>query len=686
VSAPRTYKLRDDLVIRRRVFSGEVKYVVKDPLRLDYYTVDEMSYTLLSLCNGKLDLAEQAQAADRLFPNVGLNALTLLNFYETYRGFHFFEDAWERNVLLIERRRTNRAKTLKRAFANPLEIHLPAWNPDRFFGRIVKFLRPLFTVKALLVYAVVFLGAMWIMVTNADRFALGLGELWVIQGKTFLGIVTLWFILLFTVVLHEMGHGLTCKHFGGGVFKIGFLFLYFNPCMYCDVTESYFFENKNHKHAVTLAGGIVDLMTASIATFIWFLTPSDLFVNQVAHRVALFNGVTGILVNYNPLMKYDGYFLVADHLGVPNLRGDSFRFLGIRMRRLFGLPHEDELTTPRERRIFWIFGIAAVFYSLFVLWFVVHMVGGFLVAHLRATGYLITAGLVLLMTKRYIKGFGGFVRFFAADKAGHFRRWRLPYGAGALAFLAFFFLAPLPRHVRGGFTLRPGNEMVLRAREAGVVERVEAGEGDTVAAGAAPVIVRSDAIRLTADRARAAWTEASVGRAAAQAGHDPAEAAIQEADAASGRFLARQTARREELVSPAAPDRGVVLTPRLEEKLGLAVAPGDTLCVLGDVSTLRAAVLVDEQDLGILDAGAPVELRTEADPGRLFRGRVEGIAPEPSGGAVRRLYKVTVVVENPGGRLRPGMTGIARFGAGTATPYHHLTAGLARLIRIQFWI
>ncbi len=686
MNSGRTYKLRDDLVIRRRVFSGDVKYVVKDPLRLDYYTVDELSYTLLSLCDGKRGLAELSEAADRFFPGMGLNALTLLNFYETYRSFHFFEDAWERNVLLIERRRTNRAKTLKRAFANPLEIHLPAWNPDRFFGKIVKPLGALFSAKALLVYAAVFLGALWIMLTNADRFALGFGELWVIQGKALLGIVTLWCILLFTVVLHEMGHGLTCKHFGGGVFKIGFLFLYFNPCMYCDVTESYFFENKNHKHAVTLAGGIVDLMTASIATFIWYLTPSDLFVNQVAHRVALFNGVTGILVNYNPLMKYDGYFLVADQLGIPNLRGESFRFLGIRMRRLFGLPHEDELVTPRERRIFWIFGIAAVLYSAFVLWFVVHMVGGFLTAHLRAAGYLITAALVLLMTRRYIRGLGGFVRFFAADKAGHFRRWRLPYGAGAAALLAFLFLVPLPRHVRGGFTFRPGTETVLRAREAGVVARVDAGEGETVAAGAAPVIVRSDAVTLMAGRARAALAEASVGRTAAQAAHDPAEATIREAEAASGRFLADQMARREDRLSPTAPFPGVVLTPRLDERVGRAVAPGDTLCVLGNLATLRAAVLVDEQDLGILDAGAPVELRAEADPGRILRGRVEGIAPEPSGGAVRRLYKVTVEVENPDGRLRPGMTGTARFGAGKATPFRRLTGELTRLIRIQFWI
>ena len=115
MSAITSYKLRDDLVIRRRVFGDSVQYVVKDPLRLEYWTIDQIAYTLLSLCDGKKDVVQLGEAANQLLPNLGLNVLALRQFYEAYRGFHFFEEAWERNILLIEQQRATRAQALKKA-------------------------------------------------------------------------------------------------------------------------------------------------------------------------------------------------------------------------------------------------------------------------------------------------------------------------------------------------------------------------------------------------------------------------------------------------------------------------------------------------------------------------------------------------------------------------------------------
>jgi putative peptide zinc metalloprotease protein len=686
VTTPRKYKLREDLVVRRRVFGGEVKYVVKDPIRLDYFTIDEFCYSLLSFCDGERDFDELMEIAERLFPDSGMDAPTLLNFFDIYRKFKFFEDTWEKNILLIERQRTNRSRALKKAFANPLEITLPAWDPDRLFNRIVNPLGFMFTGKALIVYTAIILAAIWITMTNAREFALSFGELFIIKGQAFLGIVVLWVILFFTVVLHEVGHGLTCKKYGGEVHRMGFLFLYFNPCLYCDVTEAYFFEDKRKKHAVTLAGGIVDLLTAAIATFIWYLTSPELFINEVAHRVAIFNGVSGIIINFNPLMKYDGYYLLSDHLEIPNLRGDSFRFIGNRIRSALGLPFEDELLTTRERRTFSIYGVLAILYSIFVLCFVVMFVGSWLVAEFRGVGYLITAGLVFLMTKKYIRGLGGFFRFFALDKAGHFRRYRWIYAGGVAAVLVFFFLAPVPRHVRGGFSFLPGQEVVLRAREPGVVSGVLAEEGEIVLAGASPITLRAERIELARGRAVAIAAAAKAGRAAAQVVGDRPEAALQYSKHGAGLAAERYHASRSAKMTPVAPWDGVVLTPYMKEKLGIAVLPGDTLCVLGDLTTLRAEVLLDEADMGIIDAEGAVELRTKTHPGRLIVGHVECVSFVPSGGTVRRLYRVLVRVENPGGELRPDLSGTARFSAGVVSPFEHLFGRVARIFRIEFWI
>jgi putative peptide zinc metalloprotease protein len=686
VISERKYKLRDDLVIRRRVFAGEVKYVVKDPLRLEYFTIDELAHSLLRLCDGERDVGEIIETAQALFPGAGIDTLTLLDFFENYRKFKFFEDPWEKNLHLIEKQRTDRGRALRKAMATPLEIHLPAWNPNRFLGRIVKPLGFLFTFKALFVYALVIITAIWVSSTHAGEFALSFGELWVIQGKTLFGIITLWLILFFTVVLHEVGHGLACRHYGGEVHKIGFLFLYFNPCLCCDVTEAYFFEDKRKKHAVTAAGGVVDLLTASVATFIWFLTSPDLFLSEVAHRVAIFNGVTGVMVNLNPLMRYDGYYMLSDHLEMPNLRGDSFRYIGNRFRALLGLPYQQELTSSRERRNFWIYGTLALLYSVFVLTLVVLFVGSWLVGKFHGVGYVLTAGLVLLLTKGYFKRLGGFMRFYLLDKAGFFRSYRMQFAGGILALIVVLFFIPIPRHVRGDFVFQPGDEVVLRARDSGVIVEVRAREGEIVLQGDAPVVLRSEEIELERGHAASVAAAAKAERSAAQVDRDQSEAAVQEARLGAGRALERYHALRESGITPVAPWDAVVLTPRLEESLGMVRVPGDTLCVLGNLSSLRAEVLLDERDIGILESSAPVEVRTGSHPGRLILGEVEVVAFEPSEGRHRSLYRVFVLVDNTDGNLRPGLTGVARFNAGKVPAYQHLTAKVARIFRIEFWI
>jgi putative peptide zinc metalloprotease protein len=435
-----------------------------------------------------------------------------------------------------------------------------------------------------------------------------------------------------------------------------------------------------------MAGGLVDLVTAAVATFIWYLTSPDLFINQVAYRVAIINGVAGILINYNPLMKYDGYFFLSDYLGIPNLRADSFTFMGNRIRALLRVPYEEELNSSREKKIFWIYGTCGLLYSALVLLAVAFFIGGWLVHMLGGFGYVATAALVLLMTKGPIKRLAAFIHFFALDRAGHFRRYQIPYIAGVVLLLLAFFFLPVSRHVRGDFSLRPGEEVVVRAEEPAVIEAINAKEGECVRAGSSPVELRSHTLSIDLQRARSKLAAAQARRSAAQVAHDRGEAAIQKAEIDAGLALERYHVGRQKKITPIAPFDGVIMTPHLEDRLGSICMPGDTLFVLGELSTLRAEVLLDERDLGIVDDKSLVQLRLDADPGRVHLGRVEMIAPLSSEGAVRETYRVRVLVDNHEGLLRPGMTGIARFSAGKVPPFHHLLGSLAKVFRIEFWI
>jgi putative peptide zinc metalloprotease protein len=677
------YKLRDDLIISKRVFAGQVKYMVKDPLRMQYFTLAPVGYELLSLCDGRRDVGTLLRLARKKLPNMRMDAEKLVNFYESFRKLHYLEDAWQRNVMLIEKRR--RSRETKKSL-QPGQVNLWAFDPDRLLDRIVGPLGFMFTRRALVAYALIVGAALFMIFTHLEEFEISFAELWTIPGTPFLGLVVLWAALLSTALLHELGHGLTCKRFGGEVHRIGVMLLYFSPCFFADVTESLFFEKKAHKQAVTAAGGIVNLLTSSLATFVWFFTSPDLWINQLCHRVAIYSGVSTVLINLNPLSRFDGYYLLSTHLDLPDLQRNSYRELGKFFRKLLGLPVDDKPISTRERRIYLIWGILSCVYLATAMTLIYLAITRWLVGAWRAAGYVAAGLLLLKMSARYRRGFFNFVRFAAISKADHLRRHRRPYliAAGALALV--LALVPLPRHVTGEFRLRPVREAALRAPEAGVIEAIFAVEGDTVRAGAPVLAVAQERIGLSRGRAAAERAGAEAEAAAATVRGDAATAASRRAEAGAAAAWERYEVGRGDRLAVVAPFEAVVLSARMIEKVGMPCAPGDTLCELGDLSALRAEVQLDELVLGILETHGPVELRLASPPWQVVRGRVLQVASEAGDGDVRKRYRVQVEIEDPKRTLMPGMSGTARFAARPASALEQVGGMLARILRIEFWI
>ena len=137
----------------------------------------------------------------------------------------------------------------------------------------------------------------------------------------------LWVALGVVKVIHEFGHGLTCKAFGGEVHEMGALFLVFSPCLYCNVSDAWTLPSKWKRILISFAGIYVELIIAALATFIWWNTPAMPFVNNLSLSLMVVCSVSTVVFNANPLMRYDGYYVLADWLEIPNLRERSNRFL-----------------------------------------------------------------------------------------------------------------------------------------------------------------------------------------------------------------------------------------------------------------------------------------------------------------------------------------------------------------------
>src|SRR6267143_3287496 len=167
---------------------------------------------------------------------------------------------------------------------------------------------------------------------------------------------------------HEFGHGLTCTRFGGEVHEMGCALVFLQPAFYCNVSDAWLFPEKSKRLWVGIAGPYFELLLWSLAVLTWRLTEPDTWINFITLSVMATSGVKSLL-NLNPLIKLDGYYLLSDYLEIPNLRRRSFRYGGSLVEKLFGLEslEEEEVLPRRERAIFSVYGTLALAGSFSIL-------------------------------------------------------------------------------------------------------------------------------------------------------------------------------------------------------------------------------------------------------------------------------------------------------------------------------
>ena len=158
---------------------------------------------------------------------------------------------------------------------------------------------------------------------------------------------------MFSVItIHEFAHGLTCCHFGGKVHEVGFMLIYFAPAFYCDVSDAWMFPSRRQRMWVTFAGGYIQMVIWGLCTLVWRVTDPDTFVQSDLRWWSFCFQAFRSLLNFNPLIKLDGYYMLSDYLEIPNLRTRS-------MATLWNwIAGKKEVGAPREVRAQLIYGAA----------------------------------------------------------------------------------------------------------------------------------------------------------------------------------------------------------------------------------------------------------------------------------------------------------------------------------------
>jgi putative peptide zinc metalloprotease protein len=472
-------KLRDDLVISRQETPDGPTFVIKDPASRRFFRFGETEHLIATQFDGATALTA-VQARLRSEFDVEAGAETLRQFADQLRRLGLLQAA-DPSVPAAGTQKKRRLFS-----GNPLYIRVRAIDPDQFFDRIVGRLAFFFTPWFIALSLGTLATALAITISDWNEILRDLSHLY-----RFDALLLAWITVLTVTTAHEFAHGLTCKHFGGEVHEIGFLLLYFQPAFYCNVSDAWLFPKKSHRLWVTFAGAYLEIFVWSVATIVWRVTEPDTWVSFVAMIVMATSGIKS-LFNMNPLIKLDGYYLLSDYLEVPNLRQRSTSYVKGLVRRLWRWSIDsDARVTPRERRIYVIYGLLAMAYSFWILSLVAVRFGSYMVERYQGTGFIAFSLLLGAAFQRPLGSAARTLRNVATfPQPSRIPKIR-PQVARAVALAAaaaLLFLGRMELKVSGEFKVFPARNADVRAMVDGLVEQVYVEEGQHVRAG--DVLVR----------------------------------------------------------------------------------------------------------------------------------------------------------------------------------------------------
>jgi putative peptide zinc metalloprotease protein len=609
--------LRSHARIHRHHYRGQLWYVLQDRTSGRFSRFTPPAYLVISLMNGQRtvqeiwDLACERLGDDVLTQDEMISLLAQLHQSDVLRGDGIpdLAESSER-----ARRLARRKKIM--GVINPLAIRIPLLDPDKFLTATLPAVRPIMswigalTFIVVVVTAAVLAGLNWSRLTNniVDR---------VLAAESLLMLLLTY---PFVKAVHELGHGYVLKRWGGEVHEMGVMFLVFLPVPYVDASDTAALGEKWRRAFVGAAGILVEVFLAALALFVW-LSAEEGMVRAIAFNVMLIGGVSTLLFNGNPLLRFDGYYVLSDLIEAPNLGNRSNRFLGYLIQRdLFGVEHPDPpATAPGEARWLVFYSIASFCYRIFIMTAIISVV---------ATKFFVVGVLLAIWAAVLMVGvpLGKQLRFLFTSPVLHRNRRRaLGVTAGIIASIVMLvMLVPLPYSTVTEGVVWTSDESTVYAGAAGVVTEL-------VAQPNANVVVGEPLIRLKDDflDARVKVLEAQVVelrlRYEARDTFDPAEAKmvqerLQHVEANLDLTLERQ---RDLLVRSATDGRFIV--PRAADLAGRFVHQGEVLSYVSkrEDSVVRVVVPEDQADV-VRNRVKAVELKfpnrvTETVPAVIIR-------------------------------------------------------------------
>jgi putative peptide zinc metalloprotease protein len=694
-------KLRSDLRISEQVISGETSYVIKNFETNSYNRYGSTEYGVLQLCDGTRTALEISDALTELHPDSPLSEAEVLEFLDSIEPALWERSVGEKNLAVLERIRDERKGRVDQS--SVLYMSFKAWDPDKTLAKIDPYLSWMFTPGFVIFSIGIFIVACYLLASDWTRVQQDTSSLYSFSGKSAYDIWMFWILLLVLGGIHELGHGLTCKHFGGEVHQMGFLLIYFTPAFYTDTTDILLFKRGSQRQWVIFAGIWIELVLCGLSGVLWYFTRAGSVLNDIAYKMMLLSGIQGALLNLNPLIKADGYYALSQILNIDNLREESFAFLRAWAQKYL-LRHDIDLppASKRQRRIFFLFGLSAVIYSGSLLLVVIVFARNVLVSKLGDEwGYLATLLVIYFFARKGIQQALPAVRAWLRQKKEDYMAWKITriQQAGAVGLALLLLIPPVSSSVSTGLVLEPGASARIRAEVPGQVQTIYVKSGDTVKAGQLLATLQNPLLRAEADslRQQLALANSQLRNGQDRSDFDSAANAVRDRTRLQQELAVAE--KRAAALEIRAPIDGVLATSDLDQLPGSFLAAGDEFARIVDRSTMKARILVRDWDLQDVQQGALVRVKVVPLPYRTYSGRVGRIYPasaldrpvtqtenlERLGQKLTNYFAVDMEFANPDGSLREGMTGTAKVSGKRASLAWQASRAMWRWAHSQAW-
>jgi putative peptide zinc metalloprotease protein len=480
-------RLRRDLDIEPQKYEGKTYFVVKDPVSLRYYRLKDNEHYLLQFMDGKRTLEDAQKSYEKQYRPDRLKLEDLEGFAQQLLTAGLAQNESPRaGKQLFDRRNKRRRSEWIQTFTNILYIKIPVIDPDRLLTKMLGKLGWIFSLWFFSLSVAVMLAALLLVGTHFETFRSKLPNYH--EFFSFKTVVYLWAALGAVKIIHEFGHGLSCKRFGGEVHEMGFLFLCLSPALYCNVSDAWILPNKWHRIIISAAGIYVELIIAAVATFIWWNTPSEPFWNNLALSLMIVCSVSTVVFNGNPLMRYDGYYVLADWLEIPNLRERSNRFLkNLVLEHCLGVEVQPEGYMALWRKIlFFTYAVVSYIYRWVVTFAILYFMDNFLKPYkLQVVSHMLAFAAAASMVGWPLYRLGKNIH--RRGRLPDMKRWRVVLSTSVvIALLVFACLVPVPvSRVRGVGVVQslPEGTAKVFVHRAGILEQLRVSPGDEVQPG-----------------------------------------------------------------------------------------------------------------------------------------------------------------------------------------------------------